>query len=115
MARFHGVVGFGEAVEKKPEESPGVYEDVVTERSYFGDVVRDTRRLEGGENQNFDLNVSNSISIVADAHAMNHIYAIRYVVWQGARWIVNDVEVRHPRLLLRIGGVYNGPIPEATP
>jgi len=105
MARFHGKVGYGETV----ETSPGVWDDVITERSYFGDVLRNTRRLREGESVNDDLSVNNSISIVADAYANDHFFAIRYVQWMGSLWKVSDVEVQRPRLILRLGGVYNGP------
>jgi hypothetical protein len=105
MARFHGKVGYGETV----ETSPGVWEDVITERSYFGDVLRNTRRLQEGESVNDNLSVNNSISIVADAYANEHFFAIRYVEWMGSPWKVSDVEVQRPRLILRLGGVYNGP------
>lgn len=105
MAKFHDVIGYGESAEIRP----GVWEDVITEKKYFGDVVRNTRRSQEGENLNNDLSVGNSISIVADAYANEHFFAIRYVQWAGARWTVSDVEVQSPRLLLRLGGVYNGP------
>lgn len=111
MAKFHGLVGYGHAAEGQP----GVWADVITEKSYFGDVVRNTRKLQEGDNLNLDLSVGNSISIVADAYANEHFFAIRYVEWAGALWTVTDVEVQSPRLLLRLGGVYNGPRPEATP
>lgn len=108
MARFSGVVGYGETVEDPPES--GKWKDVITERSYFGDIVRNNRKLEWeGEKVNPDLSVSNSISIVADAYANEHFFAIRYISWAGTRWTVSDVEVQRPRLLLRLGGVYNGP------
>lgn len=108
MAKFSGAVGFAaDAVETAPD----VFTEGITERSYFGDVLRNTRQLENGEKINNDLSVSNSISIVADAYANEHFFAIRYVQWQGARWTVSDVEVQRPRLLLRLGGLYNGPTP----
>jgi hypothetical protein len=107
MAKFHGTIGYGESVEK----APGVWEDVITERSYYGDVIRDARYLKEGEGVNNDLSVGNSISIVADAYANEHIFAIRYIKWAGALWTVSMVEVQSPRLLLRLGGVYNGPTP----
>lgn len=113
MAKFYGVVGYGESVET-PEGS-GVWVDSITERSYYGDVVRNARSLQEGEHLNKDLTVSNSISIVADAYAHNHFFAIRYVQWAGALWTVSDVEVQSPRLTLRLGGVYNGPTPEPAP
>jgi hypothetical protein len=111
MARFFGSVGYGESV----EGAPGVWADEIVERSYFGDVIRDARNLKPGENLNADLSVQNSISIVADAYANDHFFAIRYVEWAGALWTVSSVEVQSPRLLLRLGEVYNGPTPTVTP
>ena len=105
MAKFFGKIGYGETVEK----APGVWEDNIVEHSYYGDVVRNIRKLREGETLNMDLTVSNSISIVADAYANEHFFAIRYVEWAGTLWTVSDVEVQSPRLLLRLGGVYNGP------
>ena|SRR5690606_27285653 len=109
--RFYGKVGYGETV----EVSNGIWEDVITERSYFGDIVRNTRKLKDGESVNDDLTVNNSISIVADPYANEHFFAIRYIEWAGTLWKVSDVEVQQgPRLLLRLGGVYNGPTASPT-
>jgi len=105
MARFYGNIGYGESV----ETAPGVWQDVIVEYSYSGDVVRNARTLQDDEKINSDLTVGNSISVVADAYANEHFHAIRYVQWAGAKWIVTEVEVQRPRLLLRLGGVYNGP------
>lgn len=105
MPKFYGVIGYGETV----ETAPGVFEDQITERAYFGDVVKNTRRLKEGEGLNNDLSVGNSISVVADAYASEHFFAIRYIQWAGALWTVSEVEVQSPRLLLRLGEVYNGP------
>lgn len=85
--------------------------DVITERSYYGDVVRDSIRFRESDKINNDLSVGNSISIVADAYASEHIFAMRYVKWQGTLWVVSRVEVQSPRLILRLGGVYNGVTP----
>jgi hypothetical protein len=104
MARFYGNVGYGEST----QTAPGVWQDVITERPYFGDVLKDTRTLKSGETLNSDVSVGNMISIVADAYANEHFFAIRYVEWAGVRWTVPSVEVQPPRLLLRLGGVYNG-------
>jgi hypothetical protein len=105
MARFHGKVGYGTLV----ESSPGVFVDEIVEYEYYGDVVRNTRRITEGENLNQDLSVGNSISIVADAYARGNFFAIRYVGWAGVLWTVQDVEVQLPRLILSLGEVYNGP------
>lgn len=111
MARFFGRIGYGENV----ETTPGVWVDEIVERSYFGDVIRNARNLREGENLNPDLNVQNSISILADAYANEHFFAIRYIEWAGTLWTVKSVEVQSPRLLLRLGEVYNGPTPAVAP
>jgi len=107
MARFYGEVGYGETL----ETSPGVWEDVISEYCYTGDVIRNTRRLEEGEHLNNDITVGNSISIVADELAFEHFFNIRYVRWMGVLWSVTSVEVQHPRLILSLGSKYNGPTP----
>jgi hypothetical protein len=107
MAKFYGEVGYGESVEK----SDGVWVDDIVEYHYYGDVIRNTRKLQEGQSVNNDLSVNNSISIVADAYANEHFFAIRYIKWAGTLWTVSEVEVQSPRLILRLGGVYNGPTP----
>lgn len=103
MSKFYGAVGYAETV----ETSPGVWEEQITERNYYGDVIRNTRRLQSADKVNDDINISNEISIVADPYANDHFYAIRYVVFQGAKWKVSNVDVQYPRLILSLGGLYN--------
>lgn len=107
MARFYGEVGYGEAEETPP--GSGVWMDTIVEASYYGDVIRNTRKLESGESLNDDITVGNSISIVADDYAVEHFFKIKYVRWAGVLWTVTTVEVKSPRLILSLGGVYNGP------
>lgn len=109
MAKFFGKVGYGQSA----ETAPGVWRDVITERPYYGDIIRNSRKLEEGEGANPNLTVSNSISIVADAYALEHFFAIRYVEWAGTNWIVSNVDAsQRPRLILRLQEVYRGPTPD---
>lgn len=105
--RFSGKIGFGHST----QVAPGVWKDVITEKPYFGDVVRNSRQLREGDKLNDDISVGNSISVVADAYANENFFAMRYVEWAGALWKVDNVDVQRPRLLLRLGGVYNGTRP----
>lgn len=109
MARFHGKVGYGIAVEDPP--GSGVMQDQITEHTYYGDVIRNSRGLDSSNKVNGDISVNNSISILADAYACDHFMKIKYVEWAGALWTVTDVEVQRPRLILTLGSVYNGPTP----
>src|SRR6478609_4907785 len=104
MAKFYGAIGFG----VQTLTSPGVFKNVITERPYYGDVVKSSRELREGEQVNDDILVQNSISIVADAYANEHIFAMVYIKWQGVLWKVSKVDVQAPRLILKLGGVYNG-------
>ena len=104
MARWYGKVGYATTV----ETVPGVHEEQITERSYYGDVNRNTRRLESSGNLNDNVNVANEISIVSDAYAELNFHAMRYVEFMGARWKITNVQVQRPRLILQLGGVYNG-------
>lgn len=104
MAKFYGAIGYA----KQVEAMPGVWKEIITVRNYFGEVIRNTRRLQSTEHLNDDVNVSNQISIVADPFAMNNFHSMRYVEFMGAKWKVSDVEVQFPRLLLTFGGLYNG-------
>lgn len=109
MTRFYGVVGYGIPIENPP--GSGVFVDDITEISYRGDVIRDTRKLEQGDGLNKDISLQNSISIIANAYAFQHFANIKYILWMGVAWSVTSVEVKPPRLILSLGDVYNGPTP----
>jgi hypothetical protein len=104
MAKFHGRIGYG----KPTEIRPGVWDDVITDRIYSGDVLRNSRSLVVGGTLNDNINMSNEISIVADPFANENFQSIKYIEYMGTLWRVNNVDVQYPRLILRMGGVYNG-------
>lgn len=104
MAKFHGKVGY--VIPTKT--SPGVYEEIVTEREYFGDIVKNTRGLQTANQVNDNVNISNEISIVADPYANENFHAIRYVEFMGSKWKVTNITVSFPRLVMAVGGLYNG-------
>lgn len=103
MAKFYGIIGYAEQV----ETVPGVNSEEITERPYYGDLIRNTRRYESASQLNDNLNIANEISIIADPFAYQNFHAMRYVEFMGAKWKITTVEVQYPRLILTIGGVYN--------
>lgn len=109
MAKFCGTIGY---VETK-EVEPGVWtENQIIERQYFGDLIRNFGKRESSGDVNDDINIANEVSIVADPYAMEHFFAMRYVKFGmpaiGGTWKIESVEVSYPRLILKLGGVYNG-------
>lgn len=104
MAKFYGMIGYATLVETEP----GLWEEEIVEKPYYGDLIRNTRRLQNSGGVNDDVNLSNQVSIIADPYANQNFHSMRYVEFMGAKWKVSDVEVQYPRLILSIGGVYNG-------
>ena len=102
MAKWFGKIGYAET----EETSPGVWKEQIVEREYYGDLIRNTRRLQTADKVNDDINISNEISIVADPYAMSNFHSIRYAEFMGAKWKISSVEVSYPRLILTLGGLY---------
>ena len=103
MAKWCGIIGYAEQV----ETTPGVWSEQITERKYYGDVIRNNRRLQSAGKLNDDINVGNEISIIADPFANNNFHSMRYVEFMGTKWKVTTVDVQYPRLILSLGGIYN--------
>lgn len=103
MAKYYGRIGFVETA----ETSPGDWEETVTERYYYGDVIQNRRLLQNSDGVNDNINISNQISIVADPYATNNLFAMRYIEFMGSMWDISNIEVQYPRLILTVGGVCN--------
>lgn len=104
MNRWAGKVGFADTIEIRP----GVYKDSVIEKPYYGDLLKNTRRWNQGDSLNDDLVISNQISILADSFVLNNTHKMKYVELNGAFWKITAVDIQTPRLILTIGGVWNG-------
>lgn len=111
MAKFYGAIGYA----LSQETVPGVWEDVVIEKKYRGDVVLDQRRWRAEEKVNDDLNLDNSISIIANAYAYNNIGTMKYIVWNNTPWKIQSFSINRPRIVIQIGGIYNGERPTESP
>lgn len=110
MGRFYGIIGYAEQI----QTSPGVWEELITERTYSGDVIKNMSRMKDGDNLNDNLAIDNRFSIVADPYAYAKFHTMRYIRWMGSLWKINSVDVQRPRLILTIGGVYNAQQTPAT-
>lgn len=110
MSKWYGVVGYGITNVTRP----GVWTPTIIERPYYGDMTRIASSSQPSEDVNDDIQLKNDVSIIADAFAFQNFTLIKYVTIMGVRWKVRSVEVQRPRLVLSIGGVYNGPTPETS-
>lgn len=103
MAKFYGKIGYAETVETEP----GIWEEQVTDRLYFGDLLSNFRNLQNSGEVNDNVNIANKISIVSDPYANEHFHSMRYAEFMGTKWKITNVEVLYPRLVLTLGGMYN--------
>lgn len=103
MARWCGEIGFGIT----SETSPGVWTNEIIQRKYYGDMIRNYRRIDGDTKVNNDITLTMELSIVADPFAYEHFHTIKYAVLYGVKWKVTTIELKAPRLYLNLGGVYN--------
>lgn len=106
MTKYYGRIGFSIT----NETAPGVYEEIIDLRKYKGDVLKNYRRWDSSENLNDNLNVDNTLSIIADSFMYENIGVIRCVEWMSTFWEISSIDIQRPRIVLSIGGVYNGSI-----
>lgn len=105
MKRWHGKVGYSETVETKP----GVWINQDTVCEYYGDIQRATTRWTGNSNStNDDLTVNTQISILADQFAIEKFYSMKWIEYLGAKWKITNVDPQPPRLIVTLGGIWNG-------
>lgn len=104
MSKFYGNIGFV----KVEETSADVYESFETVVPYIGDITRNQRRWTNGESVNENLEVSNEISIVLDDFLQENMGFLKWVEFLGSKWKVNSITLKYPRIVLTLGGVYNG-------
>ena len=104
MAKWYGKIGFCNT----EESEPGIWEDKITERNYYGELLSNYRKFQNSGGINDDVNINNKISIISDLFTNQNLHKIAYCEFMGNKWKVTEVEVLYPRLILTLGGVYNG-------
>jgi len=104
MAKWCGKLGY--AITE--ETYPGVWEPQILERESYGDLTRMVGRTESSGEVNDNLTLNNTLSVLASAFALENTQYLAYAVINGAKWKITGVEIQYPRLILTIGGVYNG-------
>ena len=103
--KWHDVVGFSTSV----ETSPGIWTDQIVEKPYYGEFQERGSRWQSNSNSvNDDKGLINmTLSIVADAFAVQKFHQIKYAIWMGVKWKVMNVKISRPRLIMTLGDVWN--------
>ena len=108
MAKFCGNIGFiFDNANRETFPGSGIWVPDIEVRKYYGDVIKNSRRWENGEGLNDNLVIGNQFSVVADAYAYDHLFAMRYIEWLGTKWKITNIDIDRPRITITVGGVYN--------
>lgn len=110
MRKFAGYVGFVLDTEVKP----GVFMPKAVEKFYKGEINNQYRRWDQQQEVSDQLTLSEEITIVTNSYLLENIGAIRYVVRHGTRWAVKSIGIKTPKIVLTLGGEYNGVAVEET-
>lgn len=107
--KFSGMIGYQEEV----ETAPGVWEPQFLERSARGDILQKNHRWNAMQDSTISADSSSErISIGADGfyEKLCRERRIKYVIYDGdpIRYSVLDAQPDRPRIVLSVGGVFNG-------
>lgn len=102
--RWYGKIGYANS----STDEDGITTEEITEKEYCGDVYRSNHRWDNNNSVNGTVRTSSQISILSDPYIIGNCQNIRYAEYMDNLWCVVDVEIQYPRLLLTLGGVYNG-------
>lgn len=104
MARFSGLVGYV----TEEETVPGVWGPVEKTRMMKGDVIHQVSRYDKGEKVNDDIVLNHRISLIGDSYSFGNYYNLKWVKMGTIKWKVTSIEIKRPRLIVSLGGVWNG-------
>lgn len=108
MSKWAGKIGFG----LTEETEPGIFIDHIIEKSYRGEIIKNSHRNQSSGEINDNLTISNQLKVIAGPFIQKNLSHIRYVTWFGARWKVTSITPSYPHVILDIGDVYNGETPQ---
>lgn len=107
MAKWYGKIGYVNL----EETVPGVWEPKIIEKNYSGELLPTPNSSSWTSSQdsvNDNWTINNRISILADPFAYQNFHTMKYVEFMDAKWKITKIDVQRPRLILTVGGVYNG-------
>lgn len=106
MSKFCGKIGYCFT----KETSPGVWEEIIEEKDAVGDLIKTIIRQQSSNSINDTITLNNTISLIADPYASQNYGHIKFIKFgkEKIAWKVDNAELQYPRLILTLGGVYNG-------
>lgn len=107
--KWAGVIGFAVQEETLIDGEPsGIWEEVIKEKQYTGDLTRSTYTSKNNNTINDGITISNVISFIADPYFLNNYATMRYASFMNQKWKIQNVDFyNQPRVTLTLGDMYN--------
>lgn len=104
--KYSGLAGFNE---KDIEVRPGVLQNQIKERRIKGNVLNYGHYNSDTPNSmQQDVSIRNRLSIIMDPYIKKNFNNILYVTFMNVRWSISSLTINGNRVILDLGGVYNG-------
>ena len=104
MAKYAGLVGYV----TQEESVPGVWSPVENPKLMRGDIIRQASSSQNDNKVNSDIALSHRVSLLGDAYAFGNYYNIKWIDIDGRKWEVTSIEIQRPRIIVTLGGLWNG-------
>lgn len=104
MAKYSGLIGFADG----QVEEDGVVTVKYSEIKLRGDVLNSGYNYQNDSKKYDSITVSNQLSLIASDAICNNCSNLRYAYFAGQKWKIISFEIKRPRLIVRLGDVWNG-------
>lgn len=108
--KYKGLVGFV----SQGETVPGVWSPIENPKMMKGDVISlsssngNGSRIADTGKVNDDVSLNHRVSLMGDTYAFDNYLKMKWIQIGNTKFEINSVEIRRPRLIVSIGGVWNG-------
>lgn len=110
MTKFTGLVGYV----TQEQSAPGVWSPVENPKMMRGDFISQASTNGNGSHisdtgkVNDDVSLNHRVSLLGDTYAFNNFMNLKWIQIGGKKFEISSVELRRPRLIVSVGGVYRG-------
>lgn len=106
--KYSGKVGFADT----REITIDVYEEGIVEKHMIGDFLRYSSQYHFvSQSTVSDIQANHRISLIGTPYAREKFQKMVYITINGERWRISAAELATPRIIVTLGGIYNGPEP----
>ena len=98
-----GKIGYA----RTEETSPDIYQEIIVEKQYYGDIVRNSTQILDSNTINSSIKLNNSISVLCNNYMSDNLGCVRYLTFKKSKWKVSSMEIKDNRIIFTLGDLYN--------